>query len=104
MKPAAHSVVPTYELPPHCPYCATGVAPLPLPLPPVAGVLGVEAALVAAEAPLVHVLVLAGPVGVSSITSFALTHPLFAVIAAGHATCLKVTAGLSEPPNQSKRQ
>lgn len=32
------------------------------------------------------------------------TQPVFAVNAAGHATCSKSTVGLSEPPNQSKRQ
>lgn len=44
------------------------------------------------------------PVGVSSIASLALTQPLLSVMALGHATCLKVTAGLSAFSNQSKRQ
>lgn len=59
---------------------------------------------VAEEAPGVHVETDEGPVGVSLIASFALTQPDFAVSAAGQATCLNVTPGLSEPPNQSKRQ
>lgn len=36
-------------------------------------------------------------------TSPALTQPVLAVSAAGQVTCLKVTPGLSLPPNQSKR-
>jgi hypothetical protein len=46
----------------------------------------------------------ASPVGDSLIASFALTQPDFAVIAAGHATCLKVIVGLLAFWNQSKRQ
>jgi hypothetical protein len=62
------------------------------------------AADVGAAAPDVHVETEEGPVGVSSIASFALTQPDFAVSAAGQATCLKVMPGLLELPNQSKRQ
>lgn len=60
--------------------------------------------LVGTAAPLVHVGTLTGPVGTSLITSFALTQPDFAVSAAGHATCLNVTAGLSALLNQSNLQ
>jgi len=56
------------------------------------------AADVAAEAP--SVATTDGPVGVSS----ALTQPVFAVRAAGQATWVKETVGLSAPSNQSKRQ
>lgn len=59
---------------------------------------------VATAAPDVHVETEEAPVGVSAIASSALTQPDFAVRAAGQATCSKVTPGLSELPNQSKRQ
>jgi hypothetical protein len=36
--------------------------------------------------------------------SSALTQPVFAVMAAGQATCVNDTVGLSAPMNQSKRQ
>lgn len=55
-------------------------------------------------APFVQVGTTAGPVGVSLIPSSALTHPLLAVKAAGHATWVNVTPGLFAFWNQSKRQ
>jgi len=54
-----------------------------------------DAAEVAASEP-----TLLGPVGVSP----ALTHPVFAVNAAGQVTFWKLTAGLSAPSNQPKRK
>src|SRR4051812_34757906 len=45
-----------------------------------------------------------GPVGVWLMASFWRAQLLLAVMAAGQATCLKVTGGLSAPLNQSKRQ
>lgn len=44
------------------------------------------------------------PAALGALESSALVQPLLAVMAAGHATCLKETVGLSAPLNQSKRQ
>jgi len=74
---------------------------VPVPVPDVGAAEADEAGLVA---PGVHVETDDGPVGVSLMASLALTQPDLAVSAAGQATCLKVTPGLSEAPNQSKRQ
>jgi hypothetical protein len=59
---------------------------------------------VAALVPEVQVGTTLAPVGLSFKLSFALTQPDFAVNAAGHATCVNETVGLSAPMNQSKRQ
>lgn len=94
-----------------------------MPVPPLAALVVVELVLMVAPTlvlllvltaaeevdpeppePLVQVGTALGPVGVSSIASLARTQPLLAVSAAGHATCLKVIAGLSALRNQSKRQ
>lgn len=58
----------------------------------------------AAPGPATQVGTTAGPVGASAMPSSALTQPVRAVKAAGHATCWNVAAGLSAPPNQPKRQ
>jgi hypothetical protein len=103
-------------MPPHCPHFGTALAltgedavaavevalvgaaiVVPPELPPAAEVAGLEA-------PLVHVATAAGPVGSSEILSFARTHPVFSVRAAGQVICLYVMAGLSASWNQSKRQ
>lgn len=44
------------------------------------------------------------PTTFGMLSSSVLLDPVFARISAGQATCLKSTFGLSEPPNQSKRQ
>jgi hypothetical protein len=115
--PAAQVVGPVHPMPPpavcehgfyefwgfhlHCPYF--GAVP-PLPVPVAAAELLVELELepeVGLEpAPEVHVETDEGPVGVVPLR----TQPDFAVRAAGHVTGTKVTPGLSELPNQSKRQ
>lgn len=111
MLPAAQTVGPVQPVPPHCAHFAAVPPELPA-----AAVVVVEAALVvvvSVEAGFVVVLEEAapdavpttlGPVGVSSIASLARTHPVLAVMAAGQAICLNVTAGLSAFWNQSNRQ
>lgn len=82
------------------------VVPLPLPAlvvfvevvvppPPVALVVVVLLLVLEEPVPLVQVGTTLGPVGASLIASSALIQPVFAVNAAGHATCWKDTDGLS---------
>jgi hypothetical protein len=102
--PAAQTVGPVYPIPPHWPNLGTVPGTGPVPVDPGAPPVEVELEVGLPRPVLVAVAekvdTLLGPVGVSPL----LTHPLFAVRAAGQVTCWKVTPGLSELPNQSNRQ
>lgn len=106
VEPASQTVPPDHPRPPHCPHFGT-VPPddeVVVELPELEVVVVEEPELLVGEPVPVYVGTTDAPVGDSGITSSARTHPDLAVSAAGHSTCLKVTAGLSAFWNQSNRQ